>query len=98
MENGIQVSSLKPLLLTTDQVRNAFTKMRDLGCRTVQLQWIHPSVKVEDIAQILKEHNMKSVSVQDFYETVLADFGYYTRLNVATGGSWLCVSRIPERL
>ena len=98
MENGIQISSLKPLLLTTVQVCEAFTKMRDLGCKTVQLQWIDPSVPVEDIARILKEANMVSVSVQDFYETVLADFEYYTHLNTATGGTWLCVSRIPERL
>lgn len=98
MENGIQVSSLKPLLMTTGQVRVAFAKMRNLGCRTVQLQWIDSSVPAEDIAVILKENQIVSVSVQDFYETVLADFEYYTRLNALTGGTWLCVSRIPDRL
>ena len=98
MENGIQVSSLKPLLMTTDQVREAFEKMRSLGCRTVQLQWIDPSVPAEEIARILKENSIRSVSVQDFYETMLVDFEYYIGLNAATGGSWLCVSRIPERL
>ena len=97
MENGIQVSSLKPLLLTTDQVCEAFRKMRNLGCKTVQLQWIDSAVPAEDIAQILKENHMVSVSVQDFYETVLLNFEYYTHLNAATGGTWLCVSRIPER-
>ena len=98
MENGIQVSSLKPLLLTTGQVRDAFSKIQNLGCRTVQLQWIDPSVPVEDIAAILKENQIASVSVQDFYETVREDFEYYIRLNAVTGGTWLCVSRIPERL
>lgn len=98
MKNGIQVSSLKPLLLTEAQVRDAFSKMRALGCTTVQLQWIAPSVPVAAIAQALEESGMESVSVQDFYETVLADFAYYTDLNAATGGKWLCVSRIPERL
>lgn len=98
MENGIQVSSLKPLLLTEAQVQLAFQKMAELGCRTVQLQWIDPSVPAGFIAKCLEETNMVSVSVQDFYETVIRDLPYYIGLNAATGGKWLCVSRIPERL
>lgn len=98
MKNGIQVSSLKPLLLTEEQVADAFRKMRGLGCTTVQLQWIDPSVPLEAVAKALKETGMESVSVQDFYETVLAQLDYYTQLNAITGGKWLCVSRIPERL
>lgn len=98
MKNGIQISSLKPLLLTTEQVQKAFSKLKDLGCKTVQLQWIDPAVSVEAIAQALKENDITSVSVQDFYDLVLENLAYYTRLNAATGGTWLCVSRIPERL
>ena len=98
MENGIQVSSLKPLLLTTQQVQEAFARMAQLGCKTVQLQWIDPSVTVSDIAQAMEAAAIRSVSVQDFYETVAENFSYYTSLNSATGGTWLCVSRIPERL
>lgn len=98
MVNGIQVSSLKPLLLTTEQVREAFSHMKAIGCDTVQLQWIDPAVPVEDIARILKQQQIRSVSVQDFYDLVCADFEYYVRLNALTGGTWLCVSRIPERL
>ena len=98
MEIGIQVSSLKPLLLTEEQVQEAFVKMRSLSCKTVQLQWIDPSVSVEAVARILKETQIHSVSVQDFYELIRENPDYYTRLNAATGGTWLCVSRIPERL
>lgn len=98
MKNGIQVSSLKPLLMTEQQVQEAFRKMSALDCQVVQLQWIDPSVPVAGIARILKENNIKSVSVQDFYDLVLQNFKYYTDLNAATGGTWLCVSRIPERL
>ena len=39
-----------------------------------------------------------SVSVQDFYEVIRQDPDYYIDLNTATGGTWLCVSRIPDRL
>lgn len=98
MKNGIQVSSLKPLLMTEQQVQEAFRKMSALDCQVVQLQWIDPSVPVAGIARILKENNINSVSVQDFYDLVLQNFEYYTDLNAATGGTWLCVSRIPERL
>ncbi len=96
MKIGIQVSSLKPLLLTPAQVRTAFEHMARLGCDTVQLQWIDPSVDIADIAGAMG--GIASMSVQDFYETVRGNFGYYVNLNTATGGKWLCVSRIPERL
>lgn len=98
MENGIQVSSLKPLLGNDAQVAEAFQKMRALGCTTVQLQWIDPSISAGTIARCLKENGISSISVQDIYETILSDFSYYTTLNAATGGKWLCVSRIPDRL
>lgn len=98
MEIGIQVSSLKPLLLTENQVREAFVKLHSLGCRWVQLQWIDPSVPVEAIAEALRETGLRSVSVQDFYETVRDNLEYYVNLNTVSGGKWLCVSRIPERL
>lgn len=98
MEPGIQVSSLKPLLTTSGQVAEAFRKMAGLGCKWVQLQWIDPSVPIEVIAGAMAESGIQSLSVQDFYETVLGNFDYYTQLNHATGGTWVCVSRIPERL
>lgn len=83
MENGIQVSSLKPLLTTVSQVREAFLKMKDLGCKTVQLQWIDPSVSAEAIAKILKETGIASISVQDFYDRIWENPDYYIRLNAA---------------
>jgi len=95
---GIQISSLKPLLLTPEQVKTCFAKVKALGCDLVQLQWIDPAVPITEIADALAENQIHSVSVQDFYETVLADFDYYVNLNTQTQGTWLCVSRIPDRL
>ena len=97
MESGIQISSLKPLLLTPEAVKTAFRKCAQLGCRIVQLQWVDKSVPIPVIGEALAESGIKSVSVQDFYETVLADLEYYVNLNAATQGTWLCVSRIPDR-
>lgn len=98
MQTGIQVSSFKPLLTTDEQVKTAFEKMRDMGCRCVQLQWIDPAVSVEHIAECLKQTQIQSVSVQDFYEVIRQNPDYYIRLNTVTGGRWMCVSRIPDRL
>ena len=97
METGIQVSSLKPLLKTTEQVRSAFESMAALNCRYVQLQWIDPAVPIGEIAAAMARYGIKSLGTQDFYVTVLEDFEYYVNLNAATGGRWLTLSRIPER-
>lgn len=96
MKPGIQVSSLKPLLMDGKQVRAAFANMKKLGCVVVQLQWIDKGVSAEEIARAMAENGIASVSVQDFYQLVEQDFEYYVNLNKATGGKWLCVSRIPE--
>jgi len=96
MKCGIQVSSLKPLLMTSQQVSESFSKMRALGCTLVQLQWIDPSVPAEHIAQCLAQNDIVSVSVQDFYTLIRENWDYYVQLNAVTGGKWLCISRIPE--
>ena len=98
MKTGIQVSSLKPLLLTAEQVCAAFANIKALGSHVVQIQWVDFSVPIEEIADAAHSNGVVSVSVQDFYDTVAEKFDYYTALNAATGGTWLCVSRIPQRL
>ena len=96
MKIGIQVSSLKPVLHTSEQVRSAFREMAGLGCPYGQLQWIDPAVPIEDIAAAMGEFGVESLGTQDYYQLVRDNLGYYVNLNVATGGKWLTVSRIPE--
>ena len=96
MKIGIQVSSLKPLLLTEQQVDSAFARMRELGCGAVQLQWIDPNVPLEAVAKACE--GMESLGTQDFYDLVCRDFEYYVNLNRLIKGKYLCVSRIPDRL
>ena len=98
MKNGIQVSSFKPVLTTEAEVKTAFEKMKEMGCEWVQLQWIDPAVSIDFIAQCLKETGIRSVSVQDFYEVIRQNKQYYIDLNAQTGGTWMCVSRVPDRL
>lgn len=98
MQTGIQVSSFKPVLTNEAQVQTAFARMKAMDCRWVQLQWIDPSIPIEYTAQCLTKMGIKSVGVQDFYEVIRQNRPYYMELNEKTGGTWMCVSRIPERL
>ena len=98
MKTGIQVSSMKPVLTTEAEVKTAFENMKAMGCEWVQLQWIDPAVSIEWIAECLRETGIRSVSVQDFYEVIRQNKDYYIQLNARTGGTWMCVSRVPERL
>ena len=96
MKTGIQVSSFKPVLKTEEQVRTAFEKMAAMGCGWVQLQWIDPAVSGEFIGACLKDTGIRSVGVQDFYQLIRENKAYYMELNEKTGGTWMCVSRIPQ--
>lgn len=97
MNTGIQISSLKPLLTTAEQVTDAFEKMARLGCRYGQIQWIDSAVTIGHIAKTMAETGMESLGTQDFYVTVTENLEYYVNLNAATGGIWLTISRIPDR-
>jgi len=98
MKTGIQVSSFKPVLTTEAEVKTAFDHMKAMGCQWVQLQWIDPAVSIDFIADCLQNTGIRSVSVQDFYEVIRQNKPYYMELNARTGGVWMCVSRVPERL
>lgn len=98
MKTGIQVSSFRPVLTTEPEVETAFSRMGAMGCEMVQLQWIDPAVSIDFVWEMCKKYGIHSVSVQDFYQTVLENKAYFYRLNARTGGTWICVSRIPERL
>lgn len=98
MKTGIQVSSFKPVLTTEAQVETAFSRMKAMNCNNVQLQWIDPAVSIDFVGRMCEKYAIRSVSVQDFYQTVLENRRYYSDLNARTGGTWVCVSRIPERL
>lgn len=98
MKTGIQVSSFRPVLKTPEQVAYAVERMKAMGCETVQLQWIDPSVEPAFIAGELARWGIVSVSVQDYYTAVAENRDYYTELNRHTGGTWVCVSRIPTEL
>lgn len=95
--SGIQVSSFRPMMQNAEQMRETFQKIRNMGCDTVQLQWMDSTISPEEIAEILKETGLRAVSTQDFYENVKEKKEYFIRVNQMSGGTWVCVSGIPEK-
>ncbi len=98
MKTGVQLSSLRPLLTSPDEVGYAFSVLAAMGCRDVQIQWIDPSVPVEFVAQALREYGLVSHGVQDYASAVMDNPSCYVEMNRLTGGTWLTLSRIPAAL
>lgn len=97
METGIQISSLKPLLRTEQQVQQAFCKVAEMGVTAVQLQWIDKSVSAQAVAQALAASGLRAVSLQDLSTAIGEDLPYYLELMCAADCLDLCVSRVPPQ-
>lgn len=95
MKTGIQLSSLCPLLTSEEALFDTLKRLGNMGCDLVQLQWIDRRVSIFSIKEGLRRTGIESVSVQDLFQAVQAEPDYYLHLNQETGGTWLCVSRIP---
>lgn len=93
---GYQASSLKPYLTTPDGVLNTFRKLHDIGYRHVQLQWIDKSVPLEATRDALQQTGLTCIGTQDAMDAVLADTGYYVRMNQLWGSPTTCVSSFPR--
>ena len=78
-------------------LRDALAHVRELGCTAIQLQWIDPGISVATIAAAVEDAGLTSVPVQDFTDAFLERPDYYLELNEHTQGTWLTLSRVPER-
>lgn len=94
---GIQVSSVKPFLKTSDEVNEAFEKFKASGFNYAQLQWIDPSVDDNDIKNALVKNDIISVSSQDYYHVIRDNKEAYINTCLVTGTKDLTVSGIPEQ-
>lgn len=94
---GAQVSSLKAYLQTPQQMEETFEKLRNIGYRIVQLQWINPSIPPERIAAALQRTGLVSVSTQDYYQEVLEHLLSILELHDLCGSKNICVSGIPQQ-
>ena len=94
---GAQISSLKAYLQTPQMMEETFEKLRDIGYRIVQLQWINPEIPPETVAAALKRTGLVSVSTQDYYQEVIAHLAPTLRLHDLCGSKNICVSGIPQQ-
>jgi len=93
---GYQASSLKAYLATPEDVLATFRKLRDIGYRHLQLQWVGPAVPPEFTAEALRETGLACIATQDGFEEVRDHLDDYAALNRLWGSSSLCVSTIPR--
>ncbi len=92
---GIQLSTFRPLLTSSAQVAGVLREIAAMGCHTVQLQGIDPSVPIDRISEALRQTGIRAVSVQEIFTVFRQDRDRYLRLSRAVGASWFTVSRIP---
>ena len=92
---GVQISSLKPYLQTPAQLEETFQRLRDIGCRIVQVQWINPQIPPETVADTLRRAELVSVSTQDYYQEVMEHLTATLWLHELCGSRNICVSGMP---
>ena len=93
---GYQASSLKTYLSTPDDLLFTFHKLRNMGYRYVQLQWIDPAIRLEFTAEALKETGLTCIASQDSFDEVRNNLDHYVTMNRLWGSKSLCVSTIPH--
>ena len=94
---GIQISSVREYLQTPEDVLASFRKVSEIGYRIIQIQWISPAVPMDFIRDALKETNLQCVGTQDYYEVVVPHMDEVIEMNDLWGGTYICVSGIPEQ-
>lgn len=94
---GIQISSVRKYLQTPMDVLDSFKKVSKMGYRTIQIQWISPSVPMDFINDALKETQLNCIGTQDYYDEVIPNLEEIIKMNDLWGGSYICVSGIPTR-
>lgn len=92
---GAQLSSLRAYLQTPQQMEETFEKLKEIGYRIVQVQWINPQIPPETVADTLRRTGLISVSTQDYYQEVRDNLAPVLRLHDLCGSKNICVSGIP---
>ena len=93
---GYQASSLKAYLATPEDLLATFHKLKDIGYRHLQLQWIARSIPLEYTAEVLQATGLTCIGTQDGYADIRNDLDYYVNMNKLWGSKSLCISTIPE--
>lgn len=93
---GYQASSLKAYLSTPTNLLATFRKLRDVGYRHLQLQWVDPAVPLEYTAEALQETGLICIGTQDYLWEIRDKLDYYVNMNLLWGSRTLCISALPQ--
>ena len=96
-EIGVQISSVRKYLETPQGVLDSFRKVREIGFRHIQIQWVGKDVPDAVVTQALRQNDLHCLGTQDFYDVVMQDWPRTLTQNELWGGEYVCVSGIPER-
>ena len=97
MISGIQISSLALLMKNREGFEACVKTLTDAGVKYTQLQWIDPSVKPEEIGEILARYGMKSLGTQEKYDALVGRMEEFIKINRCAHSKDVCFSTIPER-
>lgn len=97
MEIGIQLSSLKPYLITPEQVFLCARRLNEMGYRYTQVQWASYDLTPAEIAENVLKGGLIVTGIQEKYDLLKERFKYFCEINRLSGGKDLCFSTIPER-
>lgn len=98
MQVGYQISSLRAHLTTPEGLLASLRRLRGIGYRHLQMQWVDPAVPLAYTAQALRETGLACIGTQDRFEAVQRDFDYFLQMNLLWRSPSLCVSTIPPAL
>lgn len=96
MEIGAQISSIRPYIQTPGDLLESLKKIKKIGYNIVQIQWISPDITQQFIKDALEETQLECVGTQDYYDNVIHDLDRVIEMNNILGGTYICVSGIPE--
>ena len=93
---GYQASSLKAYLTTLEDVLSTFRRLRGMGYRHLQLQWIDQAVPLEYTADALRETGLTCIATQDSFREVRDHLDYFVKMNRLWGSKSLCISTLTQ--
>lgn len=92
MKIGLQISSLKKFLQTPDDVLDTFMKIRQIGYRYIQIQWIGEGVPPESTRDFLNKSGLICIGTQNSYAEVFEQIEKYIGINELWGSKYAGVS------
>lgn len=97
MKIGFQLSSIQDRIHSPGDVSECFTKIRRIGYRYVQIQYLSPEIRDDEIEINLMRHSLHCVGTQDDYPGSLAQMDRILEKNRLWNSGYVCSALWPEQ-